>query len=379
MLYRRMDSTGDDLSILGFGCMRLAGGEASIDEQRATRHIRHAIDMGVNYIDTAFPYHMGASEPFVGRVLKDGYREKVKLATKLPPWTINSREDMERTLKLQLERLQTEVIDYYLLHSLNRNIWEKLSGFGVLDFLEKARDAGDIVNIGFSFHSDLEDFKQIVDAYGWDFCQIQYNFMDQKNQAGTEGLEYAAAAGLGVIIMEPLRGGNLARTVPPEVQAIWDEAGKKRSPAEWALRWVWNHPEVNVVLSGMNEDSQVEENLRIADEGYPNSLAESELEIIGRAEKAYRKLMKIDCTGCRYCLPCPEGVDIPGCFDIYNSKHVFGDERSQLVYNVRHSGMGGPPSGASLCTACGTCEDLCPQHLEIPELLKEVAAEFETP
>jgi predicted aldo/keto reductase-like oxidoreductase len=377
MLYRKIEKTGDELSILGFGCMRLAGGEASIDEQRAAKQIRYAIDHGVNYIDTAFPYHQGASEPFVGRVLKDDYRGKVKLATKLPPWVTHSRADMDKILRSQLERLQTEAIDYYLLHSMNGETWERLLGLGVLDFLDKAKASGLIVNAGFSFHGRLEDFKEIVDAYDWDICQIQYNFMDENNQAGTEGLEYAASAGLGVIVMEPLRGGNLTKMIPPEVQAIWDEAETKRSPAEWALRWVLNRPEVSVVLSGMNEESQVEENLRIADEAYPNSLSAKELELIGRVEKAYRKLMRIDCTGCRYCMPCPQGVDIPDCFDIYNSKYVFGDERTHLVYNIRHGGISGSPSYASLCSECGTCEELCPQQLEIPELLKEVAAEFD--
>ena len=377
MLYRRIEKTGDDVSILGFGCMRLAGGEASIDEERAQRQIRFAIDRGVNYIDTAFPYHMGTSEPFLGRALGDGYRERVKLATKLPQWIINSREDMDNIFKSQLERLQTEAIDYYLLHALDGPVWDKLKGLGVLNFLDTARASGAIVNAGFSFHGELDAFKEIVDAYDWDVCQIQYNFMDEKNQAGTEGLEYGANAGLGVIIMEPLRGGNLTRLIPPEVQAIWDEAEVKRTPAEWALRWVWNRPEVSVVLSGMNEEAQIEENLRIADEAYPNSLSEKELELVSRVEKAYRGLMKVNCTGCRYCMPCPQGVDIPGCFDIYNSKHIFDDDRSQLIYTVRHSGISGNASYASLCSECGTCEDLCPQQLDIPAILKDVAADFD--
>lgn len=377
MLYRRIEKTGDDVSILGFGCMRLAGTEASIDEERATNQIRYAIDHGVNYIDTAFPYHLGNSEPFLGRALSDGYRERVKLATKLPPWVTNSRQDMDNILNAQLQRLKTDVIDYYLLHALGARVWEKLTGFGVLDFLDKAKAAGIITHTGFSFHGDLASFKEIVDAYDWDVCQIQYNFMDEKNQAGTEGLEYAVAAGLGVIIMEPLRGGNLTRRIPPEVQAIWDEAEVKRSPAEWALRWVWNRPEVSVVLSGMNKESQVEENLRIADEAYPESLSDKELELISRAEKTYRRLMKIGCTGCQYCMPCPEGVNISDCFDIYDGKFVFGDDRADLVYMIRNGGVAGAPSYASLCTECGTCEDLCPQGLDIPTLLKDVAAEFD--
>jgi predicted aldo/keto reductase-like oxidoreductase len=244
--------------------------------------------------------------------------------------------------------------------------------------LDRAKKDGRILHTGFSFHGDKDNFKEIVDAYDWDVCQIQYNFLDEENQAGTEGLAYAAARGLGVIVMEPLRGGNLARKVPPEVQAIWDEADVKRTPAEWALRWVWNRPEVSVVLSGMNEESHVEENLRIADEAYPDSLTAKELELVSRVEKTYRTLMKMECTGCGYCQPCPEGVDIPACFEIYNNKHLFGDKRADLSYNIRLSGVSGKPSKASLCTECGACEELCPQHIPIPELLKDVAAEFES-
>ena len=378
MLYRTVEKTGDSLSVLGFGCMRLAGDEASIDEERATAQIRYAIERGVNYIDTAYPYHMGKSEPFLGQALADGYREKVKLATKLPHWIINSREDMERILDSQLERLRTERIDYYLLHALHDHVWNKLRGFDVLDLLNKARDDGRILHTGFSFHGDKDVFKEIIDAYDWDVCQIQYNFLDEENQAGTEGLEFAASRGLGVIVMEPLRGGNLAIRVPAEVQAIWNEANIKRTPAEWALRWVWNRPEVSVVLSGMNEEDHIEENLRIADEAYPGSLTEKELELVGRAAKTYRRLMKVGCTGCGYCLPCPEGVDIPACFEIYNNRHMFGDKRADVAYMIRLSGVSGQPSHASLCTECGTCEELCPQHLPIPELLKDVAEEFDS-
>jgi predicted aldo/keto reductase-like oxidoreductase len=377
MLYRTVKKTGDELSILGFGCMRLPGNESQIDEELAERQIRYAIDHGVNYLDTAYPYHVGNSEPFLGRALSDGYRERIKLATKLPPWMTNSREDMDNLLASQLERLNTQVIDYYLLHSLNRAIWDKLRGLGALDFLSKAKDKGLILHSGFSFHGHADVFKEIVDAYDWDVCQIQYNFLDQKNQAGTEGLEYAASKGLGVIVMEPLRGGNLAGRVPEEVKAIWDEADVKRSPAEWALRWVWNRPEVSVVLSGMNEQEQVEENIRIAGEAYPDSLTEKELQLVARVEETYRRLMAVGCTGCAYCMPCPEGVNIPVCFELLNTKRMFKDKRADLGYRIRTSGLADSPSNASLCTECGSCEELCPQHLEIPELLKEVVAEFE--
>jgi predicted aldo/keto reductase-like oxidoreductase len=251
---------------------------------------------------------------------------------------------------------------------------------GVLGFLEQAKADGRITNAGFSFHGGLPDFKEIVDAWGWQFCQIQYNYLDEKFQAGTEGLEYAAARGLGIIAMEGLRGGALGRSVPPEVQAIWDEAEVKRTPAEWALRWVWNRPEVQIVLSGMNEERHVEENLRVADEGLPNSLTDRELGLVERAAGAYRGLMKSDCTGCRYCLPCPAGVAIPDCLQIYNSRHAFGDKRTGWAYTVFVGGaMGGKPAVASLCTECGTCLTRCPQNVPIPDILKVVAAEFEGP
>lgn len=273
MLYRKMPKNGDELSILGFGAMRLpVQDDGSIDEEKATRMVRHAIDNGVNYVDTAWPYHMGHSEPFLGRSLADGYREKVKLATKQPQWMVKTPEDMDRFLNAQLQKLNTDHIDYYLIHSLVGSSWNTIRDIGVLDFLDRAKADGRIVNAGFSYHGAPGDFAPIVDAYDWDFCQLQYNFLDENVQAGTKGLEYAASKGLGVIIMEPLRGGSLADPVPSEVMDIWEEADVRRSPVEWALRWVWNHPEVTVVLSGMSAPSHVEENLRIADEGLASSL-----------------------------------------------------------------------------------------------------------
>jgi predicted aldo/keto reductase-like oxidoreductase len=382
MLYRKVPQNGDELSILGFGCMRLPVKEnGTIDEERATRQVRYAIDHGVNYVDTAWPYHMGESEPFLGRALADGYREKVRLATKLPSWLVESREDMDKLLNTQLKRLNTDHIDYYLLHGLAGEVWDKLELLGVIDFLNKAKDDGRITNAGFSFHGSIGDFKQIVDAYPWTFCQIQYNFMDEKHQAGTEGLEYAASKGLGVIVMEPLLGGNLASPVPAEVKDLWDETETKRTPAEWALRWVWNHPEVTVVLSGMNEESHIEENLKIASEAYPNSLTDAELQLVKKVEQKYRQLMKIGCTGCRYCMPCPSGVNIPECFEIYNNLHMFGNvEGARFTYAVRMSGVftNTEPGGfASQCIECGQCMEKCPQSLKIPDLLKTVAEELE--
>jgi predicted aldo/keto reductase-like oxidoreductase len=383
MLYRKNPRNGDELSILGFGCMRLPmKDDGSVDEERATRQVRYAIDHGVNYVDTAWPYHMEQSEPFLGRALADGYREKVKLATKLPSWIVKNRGDMDHFLNSQLEKLNTDHIDYYLVHALVGELWDNVQKLGVTDFLDKAEANGRIINAGFSFHGAGKDFKRIVDAYDWDFCQIQYNFLDENNQAGTEGLEYASDKGLGVIIMEPLRGGMLANHVPPAVKEIWDEAPTKRTSAEWALRWVWNHPEVAVVLSGMNDEKHIVENLTVADEAYPNSLTETELQLVKRAERKYREMMKAGCTGCRYCMPCPQGVNIPRCFENYNNLYMSANPNdAKFLYAAQLSGVlsVGEPEFASQCVQCGKCLEKCPQHLDIPTLLESVVEELEGP
>ncbi len=381
MLYRKMPKNGDELSILGFGCMRLpVTKEGKVDEPRAIRQMRGAIDRGVNYLDTAWPYHAGESEKVLGRALQDGYRERVKVATKLPGWMVKSREDMDAYLDAQLEKLKTDRIDYYLLHALTGEMWDHLESHDVADFLDRARADGRIANAGFSFHGTLEDFKRIVDAYPWEFCQIQYNFLDEENQAGTEGLKYAAARSLGVVVMEPLRGGNLGlATPPPEVGAVWSRAAVKQPPARWALRWVWNHPEVTVVLSGMNEEAHIEENLAAAEQGLADSLTEDELALVAEAARIYKTLMKVGCTGCGYCLPCPSDVGIPRCFEVYNQMHMFGNrEEAKFLYAIRMSGiLGGGPSYASQCVQCEECLEKCPQHIEIPDFLEMVAEELE--
>ena len=386
MLYRTMEKTGDELSILGFGIMRLQEKRGKIIEDLGIRQVRMAIDGGVNYLDSAWGYHGGGSEPFLARALADGYRDKIKLATKLPHWLAQEREDMDQFLNAQLERLKTDRIDYYLMHGVDGETWDTAKRLGAIDFLERAKKDGRIVHAGFSFHGDKESFKKIVDDYDWEFCQIQYNYLDEDNQAGKEGLQYAASKGLGVIVMEPLRGGNLAGKAPPAVQAIWDEAEIRRTPAEWALRWVWNHPEVTVVLSGMNDEKQIEENIRIAGEARPNSLTDEELQLISRVAKKYRELMKIGCTGCGYCMPCPSGVNIPYCFQIYNSFSMFGDSRkakmeARLGYLMQLAAIPGKreASYASLCEKCGACEEACPQQLPVSELLEDVVEEFEGP
>ncbi len=383
MLYRKMPKTGDELSILGFGCMRMPTVNDVIDEPRAIDQIRSAIDQGVNYVDTAWPYHGGASEPLLGKALQGGYRERVKVATKLPSWLVQSREDMDRYLNAQLERLGTDHIDYYLLHTLKGSSWDDLVALGVREFLDAAKADGRIVNAGFSFHGEGKDFARIVDGYDWVFCQIQYNLLDQQYQAGTAGLQYAASKGLGVVIMEPLRGGTLALPeAPPAVATLWDEAATKRTPVEWALRWIWNHPEVTVVLSGMNVEAHIAQNLAVAAVAQAGSLTPAEVALVDRVALKYKELMPVGCTGCAYCLPCPMGVNIPNCFNFFNQLHMFGENSgAKMMYTAFGSGVtsGGEQSYASQCVACGECLEKCPQQIAIPDELEKVAAAFEGP
>lgn len=380
MLYRTMPKNGDKLSALGFGCMRLPMVDGDIDEERAIAQIRKAIDDGVNYLDTAWPYHDGESEPLLGKALKDGYRDKVKIATKLPTWMIKSREDMDTFLNAQLEKLGTDHIDYYLIHALSGPSWEAIEALGVKDFLDKAQKDGRIINPGFSFHGLAEDFAPIIDAYPWVFCQIQYNLLDTDFQAGTKGLQYAASKDMGVIIMEPLRGGNLALPQPPQAVAdIWDLAETRRKPVDWALRWVWNHPEVTVVLSGMNEEEHVRQNMAIAAEAEADSLTSEEVDLCKRVAHTYRKLMQVGCTGCGYCMPCPANVQIPTCFDLLNKAHLFDFEEGKRMYSIFAEGtvLQRKPGFASQCVECGMCVEKCPQSINIPEVLKQVVTELE--
>lgn len=378
MQYRNVPKNGDSLSVLGFGCMRFPQKRGGIDEEKATFLLRKAIDEGVNYIDTAWPYHGGASEPFVGRALLDGYREKVKLATKLPQWIVKTREDMDSFLNSQLERLQTDKIDYYLIHSVGYKDWQRLKEIGISEFLDTAKKDGRIVNAGFSYHEDTAGFKKIVDDYPWEFCQIQYNIMDEFCQAGREGLKYAAEKNLAVIIMEPLRGGKLSLHVPNEVSDIYNRSKTKRSSAEWAFRWLFDQPEVTVVLSGMNLESHLMENIRVAGETRPGSLTQEDKEILSNVSETYRRLMKVPCTGCQYCMPCPAGVNIPACFEIYNNYHMYPEKMSaKITYAGRLGGAMGSRCNASLCIKCGRCEKYCPQHIEVPLRLSEVSSEME--
>lgn len=374
MLYRRFGRLDWAASALGFGAMRLptiGGDEANVDQEEAVRMIRYAIDHGVNYVDTAYGYHRGKSEVTVGKALRDGYRGRVRIATKMPVWKIRSKEDMDRYFLEQLSRLQADYVDFYLLHALHGRAWSKMKRLRVQDWLEKKLAEGKIRHVGFSFHDEYAVFKKIIDDYGkWDFCQIQYNYADEDYQAGTRGLKYAASKGLAVVIMEPIAGGKLAIKPADSIQALWDKMPTKRSPAEWALRWVWDHPEVSVVLSGMRTMSQVVENVESADRSLPGSLTEEQLVIIDRIRRKYKKLGLISCSGCRYCMPCPQGVNIPELLAFYNEYYVKNEAEE---VKGRYQKQIPAESRAKKCVRCGRCEEICPQKLPIRELLTEAA------
>ena len=379
MLYRQLGNTGLSVSALGFGAMRLPmEGEIKsaherfdpsrkIDSKASTRMIEYAVANGINYFDTAYVYQGGQSEAVTGRALKP-YRDKVFIATKLPAMMIQKPEDFERCLNEQLERLDTEYLDVYLAHAMNRLLWDRMKEVGLREFFDRVRSDGRVRHVGFSFHDDVRAFKEIVDGYGWEIAQIQYNYFDEHYQAGREGLTYAAEKGLGIVIMEPIRGGKLADPVPEKVKAIWNTAEVKRTPAEWALRWVWNHPEVSVVLSGMSNMAQLVENTASAQGAKAGSLTPRELGMIEQVNDCYRSLMQVDCTSCGYCMPCPTGVNIPACFSFYNDFHIFEEDRgtSIMIYNL----MLGEDEKACACIECGECEEKCPQHIEIRKNLK---------
>jgi predicted aldo/keto reductase-like oxidoreductase len=378
MKYRNFGKLNWKVSALGFGAMRLpiiGNDAAKIDEPEAIRMIRHAIDNGVNYVDTAYPYHRGQGEILVGKALQDGYRERIKLATKMPAWLVKSQQDMDKYFDEQLHRLQVNQIDFYLLHGLDGERWQKLTELDVLRWLEKKQDEGKIVHAGFSFHDEYPAFQKILDAYsGWTFCQIQYNYMDSEYQAGTKGLKYAASKGLAVVVMEPIAGGRLAMKQPAGIEAIWDKAKIKRTPAEWALQWVWNQPEVSVALSGMSTMDQVKENVQSANRSSPGVLTASEVQLINEVASKYKELGFIGCTGCRYCIPCPEGVNIPEVISLYNEYFMKDKDDAIKTKYWEHIT---PESQAKRCARCGKCEELCPQKLTIREVLNRAAWIFE--
>lgn len=372
MQYRDFGKTGIKVSALGFGAMRLPTTDpqdrSKIDETEATRMVRYAIDHGVNYVDTAYPYHNGESERFVGRVLQGGYREKVNLATKLPMWAIEKEEDAERILNEQLEKLQTDHIDFYLFHGLRKPRWETVQSLKLLDWAETALADGRIHHLGFSFHDDTETLKTIIDAYsGWSFCQVQYNYMDIDNQAGTEGVQYAASKGLGVIVMEPLLGGRLVNP-PQPVQDVWDSAPVVRTPVEWALRWLWDQPEISLVLSGMSTMEHVVENVANAARSDIGVMTEEEQALIVQVRQTYQELCPIPCTQCEYCLPCAVELNIPRLFDTLNRGVMYGtlDEARGRYERMSEE------QRASACIACRECEEKCPQSIPISEWMVHI-------
>jgi predicted aldo/keto reductase-like oxidoreductase len=377
MKYRKFGKLEFKPSALGFGAMRLPiiGGDTSkIDEPEAIKMIRYAIDNGVNYVDTAYPYHKGQSEVLVGKALKDGYRDRVMLATKMPCWLVKTADDFDKYFNEQLEKLQTDHIDFYLLHSLGKSTWPRIPELGVFKWVEKKIKEGKIGHIGFSFHDDLPLFKQIIDAYSWDFCQIQYNYVDSEFQAGSEGLRYAAKKGVAVIIMEPIAGGRLAVNPPEGITKIWGESRHNWKPAEWALQWLWNQPEVGLVLSGMSNMEQVEENVESARRSGVGTLSESDVKLVNTVAKKYREMGFIGCTGCRYCMPCSSGVAIPEIFSLLNEYYM--KNRDQEVKTKFKKNLK-VEQWAKNCAACGNCEEVCPQHLPIRHLLRDAVEVFE--
>ncbi|ULQ59747.1 aldo/keto reductase [Brucepastera parasyntrophica] len=367
MQYRVNPKNNEEISALGFGCMRFHK-----DEREVERQIRYAIEQGVNYFDTAYMY--GNSEAILGRILsKDGLREKVKIATKMPYYMVRKNQDFNRFFNTELERLQTDYIDYYLMHMVtDLKSWRGLCDLGIREWVAEKKSSGRIRNIGFSFHGVQSEFFALLDDYDWDFCMIQFNYLDEYVQAGKAGLEYAGSKGIPVIVMEPLRGGTLVQKLPKEALDLLNHAPVKRSPADWGLRWVLNHPQVLCVLSGMGTRQMVEENIATASDAYPDKLTEEELTLYTGVRDAIRAATKVSCTGCGYCMPCPKDVNIPMCFSSLNDTMIKGKIMSLYWYILMTA-----EHNASLCVQCGKCESHCPQAIPIREKMKQVQRELE--
>lgn len=377
MNYRK-DRFGNDISILGYGCMRFTQSGGKIDMQKAEKEIMTAFRAGVNYYDTAYVYP--GSEAALGEILeKNQIREKVKIATKLPHYLIKNEQSMEKYFAEQLKRLKTDYVDYYLMHMLTDvQTWERLKTLGIFEWLEEKKQSGTIRQVGFSYHGNSDMFCQLIDAYDWDFCQIQYNYMDENSQAGRRGLHYANKKGLPVIIMEPLRGGKLANRLPEEAVQIFDRYSVKHTPAQWALRWLWNQPEVTCVLSGMNSTEMVEDNSNTASSVEVGEMNEAEEQMLKEVVKAINAKMKVGCTGCGYCMPCPKNVDIPGTFAAYN-RYYTESKMTAWREHIMCTAMRKTSSAASNCIECGKCEQHCPQHIEIRKELKNARKKLEGP
>lgn len=374
----RTDRKGNKLSILGYGCMRFTKKGNSIDLDKAEKEVMEAIESGVNYFDTAYVY--GGSEAALGEILKrNSCREKVYIATKLPHYMVKSRSSLEKYFSEQLKRLQTDYVDYYLMHMLTDvDTWERLKALGVEEWIKEKMDNGQIRNIGFSYHGNTDMFIKLVDAYDWDFCQIQYNYIDEHSQAGRRGLDYASKKGIPVIIMEPLRGGRLVNLLPEKAKDIFKQDSRKRTPAEWAFRWLWNQEAVTSVLSGMNSLEMIKENIRVASEVKAGEFSEADFALIEQVKSEINKNIKVVCTGCGYCMPCHKGVDIPGAFHSYNM--IYSENRKSAWRDyIMCTVMRKTPSSASQCIECGKCEKHCPQGIQIRKELKNVKKELETP
>jgi hypothetical protein len=369
MQYRN-DKKGDALSILGFGCMRFTRKGGGIDLDKAEQEILAAYRAGVNYYDTAYIYP--GSEEAVGKIFeRNDMRGHIKIATKLPQYLCGSRAAVDRYFSEQLSRLRTDHVDYYLMHHMTDiAMWKKLERIGIREWIEEKKASGAIRNIGFSYHGNTENFLKVLDAYDWDMCQIQYNYYDRTSQAGEEGLKAAAAKGIPVVIMEPLRGGKLVNLLPKEARTAMQASGRGWSAAEWGLRWLYDQPEVTVVLSGMNSLEMVEENCRIASEALAGHMEARDLAVLDEVVEAIRAKDRVGCTGCRYCMPCPQGVDIPATFAAYNAMALEskGEGRKQYFQTVA---MTKDPAFATQCIGCGKCESHCPQNIPIREKLKE--------
>ena len=375
MLYRT-DKKGNQLSILGYGCLRFSKKHGQIDLRKTEKEILAAVKSAVNYFDTAYVYN--GSETALGTILERNHlRDHVYIATKLPHSLIKSKAGMERSFQEELKRLKTDHIDYYLMHMLtDLPTWKKLCSMGIDDWIQEKLANGQIRNIGFSYHGNTANFLELIDAYDWDFCQIQYNYMDEHSQAGRKGLQYASSKGIPVIIMEPLRGGRLVNLLPEPAKKHFSEAGC--SPAGTAFRWLWDQPEVTVVLSGMNSMKMVHENTACASRSPVGCLTDKEKQLIAQAKKEISKKIKVGCTGCGYCMPCPHHVDIPGAFRCYNEIYTDNPSTARKEY-LRCMAFRKQPHGASNCVSCGKCEKHCPQRIEIRRELKKAAAELETP
>ncbi|MCI9417458.1 MAG: aldo/keto reductase [Eubacterium sp.] len=376
MQYRK-DRKGNDLSVLGYGCMRFTRKGSGIDLEKAEKELMYAIRSGVNYLDTAYIYP--GSEAAVGEILHRNHcRENVYIATKLPHYMIKSVEGAEKVFQEELRRLQTDYIDYYLMHMLTDvDTWEKLKKAGIMEWIESKLKSGAIRNIGFSYHGHTEMFQRLVDSYDWDFCQIQYNYMDEHSQAGREGLKYAAAKGLPVIIMEPLRGGRLVNLLPKGAKQLFERDASGRTPAELAFRWLYNQPEVTCVLSGMNSMEMITENIETAEKGTVGHFLPEDDALVELVKAEIQKTVKVGCTGCGYCMPCPTGVDIPVTFRCYNEMYSETKSGARKEY-LQCTAFRQKQSSASLCIGCGKCESHCPQQIEIRKELKRAVKELET-